>query len=200
VPEIDAPVLHEQDHALANATSRGDRTAAEALTRKVLPTVRRVARALLTNRSDAEDATQLALLEVLRAAGTYRGTGPLESWARRIASRAVIRHARRARGMKPETSPLDLEESLDSGDELLRTTVLESLPRPLEAYLDELPDVQRVALVLRHALGHTVPEIADVTNAPIPTVKSRIKKAHQELRRLIRRDLNIGVRPEVKSS
>lgn len=198
VPESDAPVAHEPDYALALAASQGDRQAAETLTRRVLPTVRRVARALLANRSDAEDATQLALLEVLRAAHAYRGTGPLESWARRIASRAVLRHARRARGSKPETAPHD--EDVDPRRTMLRTTVLEALPRPLEAYLEELPEVQRVALVLRHALGHTVPEIADVTHAPIPTVKSRIKKAHQELRRLIRRDLNLGVRPEAKNA
>lgn len=198
VPESDPPVAYAQDCALAQAASEGDRRAAETLTRRILPSVRRVARALLTNPTDAEDATQLALLEVLRAAQSYRGVGPLEAWARRIASRTVLRHARRARASKPETAPHD--ENLDPRRTMLRTTVLDSLPRPLEDYLEELPEVQRLALVLRHALGHTVPEIADVTNAPVPTVKSRLKKAHQELRRLIRRDLNIGVRSEAKSS
>lgn len=198
MPELDTPGAHAQDCALAQAASEGDRSAAETLTRRVLPTVRRVARALMANRSDAEDATQLALLEVLRAAQSYRGTGPLEAWARRIASRTVLRHARRCRGSRPETAPHD--ETVDPRRAILRTTVLDALPRPLEEYLEELPEVQRIALVLRHALGHTVPEIADVTNAPVPTVKSRIKKAHQELRRLIRRDLNIGVRSEAKGS
>lgn len=192
------PVLHEEDRALACAVGKGDRLAAERLTRRILPTVRRVARALLANRSDAEDATQLALLEVLRASASYRGTGPLESWSRRIASRAVIRYARRSRGSKPETAPHD--ESMDPRRVSLRTTMLDELPRPLEDYLEELPEVQRLALVLRHALGHTVPEIAELTDAPVPTVKSRLKKAHQELRRLIRRDLNLGIRVEARMS
>ena len=76
----------------------------------------------------------------------------------------------------------------------LRTETLERLPRPLDEYLDQLSEVQRTAVLLRFALGHTIPEIAGLTDSPIPTVKSRIQKGHQELCRLVRRDLNLGVR------
>lgn len=204
--EREGPPTHLEDRDLAAAAGGGERVAAEQLVRRVLPTVRRVARALLGNPTEAEDATQLALLEILRAASTYRGVGPLEAWARRIASRLVLRHARRNK--PPEHASMLPLEGLEGGltpfGELrpltMSTRVIDELPRPLEEYLIELPEVQRVAVVLRHALGHTVPEIAELTGAPIPTVKSRIKKAHEELRRLVRRDLNIGVRFEVKSS
>ncbi|MFY0539633.1 sigma factor-like helix-turn-helix DNA-binding protein [Nannocystis pusilla] len=46
--------------------------------------------------------------------------------------------------------------------------------------------------MLRHALDHTLPEIAELTGAPVPTVKSRVLKAEETLRKLIRRDLNLG--------
>lgn len=82
----------------------------------------------------------------------------------------------------------------------MSTTMLESLPRSLEHYLDELPENQRVAMLLRHALGHTIAEIAELTDAPVPTVLSRIKKARQELRRLIQRDVNLGVKPVARTS
>ena len=72
--------------------------------------------------------------------------------------------------------------------------LLEALPRPIEVYLDALPEVQRTALLLRHALGHTVPEIAELTDAPVATVKSRLLKGQRELRKHIRRDMNMGVR------
>lgn len=192
------PPLHAADVELAEAVARGDRAAAERLARRVLPTVRRVARALLTDRAESEDATQLALLEVLRAAGSYRGSGALEAWTRRIASRVVIRHMRRHRDHDPE--PASPEVANEIADDETTSTMLEALPRPLESYLAELPEVQRVALVMRHALGHTVPEIAELTDAPVPTVKSRIKKAHQELRRLIRRDVNIGAKAIASTS
>jgi RNA polymerase sigma-70 factor, ECF subfamily len=184
--------LHVADLELAEAVARGDRAAAERLARRVLPFVRRVARALLGDRGEADDASQVALLEVLRASGSYRGSGALEAWTRRIASRVVIRHMRRHRDHDPEPSGPEVVSEL--ADETASDSPLDELPRPLEAYLAELPEVQRTALVLRHALGHTVPEIAELTNAPIPTVKSRIKKAHQEVRRLVRRDVNLGAR------
>jgi RNA polymerase sigma-70 factor (ECF subfamily) len=189
---------HLADVELAEAVARGDRAAAERLARRVLPLVRRVARALLSDRAESEDATQVALLEVLRAAGSYRGAGALESWTRRIASRVVIRHIRRHRDHDPE--PAAPEVASDIADDASSTATFDELPRPLESYLAELPEVQRTALVLRHALGHTVPEIAELTEAPIPTVKSRLKKAHQELRRLIRRDVNIGARTIASTS
>lgn len=194
----DVPVQHSADVELALAVASGDRSAAEKLARRVLPFVRRVARALLSDRAEADDASQVALLEVLRAAGSYRGAGALEAWTRRIASRVVIRHMRRHRDHDPE--PAAPEVANEIADEPAAQLALEELPRPLEVYLAELPEVQRTALVLRHALGHTVPEIAELTDAPIPTVKSRIKKAHQEIRRMVRRDVNIGAKAIASSS
>ncbi|MBC8067358.1 MAG: RNA polymerase sigma factor [Deltaproteobacteria bacterium] len=191
-------VVHVADLELAEAVARGDRAAAERLARRVLPFVRRVSRALLSDRAEADDASQVALLEVLRAAGSYRGTGALEAWTRRIASRVVIRHMRRHRDHDPEPTAPEIVGELP--DESETASSLDELPRPLEAYLAELPEVQRTALVLRHALGHTVPEIAELTSSPIPTVKSRIKKAHQEIRRLVRRDVNLGARAIASTS
>jgi RNA polymerase sigma-70 factor (ECF subfamily) len=190
--QAEGPPPHAADLALLEAVGRGDRVAAEQLARRVLPLVRRVARALVMDRGEADDASQVALLEVLRAAASYRGTGALESWTRSIASRVVIRHIRRHREHDPEPTAPEVANEL--ADEPTDPVAMHELPRPLEEYLAELPEVQRTAIVLRHALGHTVPEIAEITGAPIPTVKSRIKKAHQEIRRLVRRDVAIGTR------
>lgn len=193
---VEPSMPHAEDLALAAAAAAGDRTAAERFVRRAIPVVRRVARAIIADRVEAEDATQLALIEVLRAARTYRGTGAFEHWVRRVASRAVIRHARKARSSRIHS----LDERSDNREASLPTTVLESLPRSLEHYLEELPENQRVAIMLRHALGHTINEIAELTGAPVPTVLSRIKKARQELRRLIQRDLNLGIKPVARTS
>jgi RNA polymerase sigma-70 factor (ECF subfamily) len=59
-------------------------------------------------------------------------------------------------------------------------------------YLNELPDKQRTALVLRHVMGHSVGEIAELTGTSPNTVKDRLLRGAREMRRLIRRDLAIG--------
>lgn len=187
---------HAADLALAAAAGAGDLNAAEYFMRRALPVVRRVARAIIADRTESEDALQLALIEVLGAAQTYRGTGALEPWVRKVASRVVLRHARKLRSSRLQ----DLDESGEVGTTAMGTTMLETLPRPLEEYLRVLPERQRTALVLRHALGHTIPEIAELTNSPEPTVVSRIKKARQQVRRLIQRDINLGANPVARTS
>lgn len=187
---------HPEDLGLAAAAAAGDPAASEAFVRRAFPVVRRVARAIIAQPAEADDAVQLALIEVLEAARTYRGTGKLEPWMRTVASRAVLRHARKARSSRVHA----LDEQQGPARPPAAATVLESLPRPLEHYLGELPPVQRTAIVLRHALGHTIAEIAEITDAPVPTVLSRIKKAREQLRRLIQRDVNLGVRPIERTS
>lgn len=192
-PVMAVPSAFDAERALAAAVAAGDRGASERMARRLLPQVRRVARALVTRPADVDDASQVALLEVLRAAGNYRGEGPLEGWARRIATRAIMKWSGRQRLRDVRTEPLATEA--DPRAAWLPTAVVEALPRPLPEYLAALPEVQRTAFVLRHSLGHTVPEIAALSDTAVPTIKSRLLKAQQELRRLIRRDVALGARP-----
>ncbi|KIG13978.1 RNA polymerase sigma-70 factor [Enhygromyxa salina] len=185
---------HTEDLDLARSVARGDKRACEDFARRLLPTVRRVSRGLLRGSDDANDAAQISLMDLLRSASNYTGRGPLEAWAQRIATRSSMRWMNKQRRVRERALAQAHETDAQDRRAVLRTETLDRLPRPLDEYLDQLTDVQRAAVLLRFALGHTIPEIAAITDAPIPTVKSRIQKGHQELRRLVRRDLNLGVR------
>jgi RNA polymerase sigma-70 factor (ECF subfamily) len=184
--------------ALARAVARGDRPAAERFARRLAPTVRRVARLLLRG-GDSDDAVQTCLIELLRSAGGYEGRGSLEGWAHRIAVRVALRSARRTRDQHARE---ELRDDLHDAGVVASEpgTLGDDLPRPLHHYLDAIGEAHRSVLVLRHALGHTVPEIAEICAAPVPTVKSRLLKAQAELRRLIQRDINLGVRNDRRPS
>ena len=183
---------YAEELELVAAVSKGDPEACEAFVRRLLPTVRRVTRSLLSAGPEADDAAQISLMDLLASASNYAGRGSLEGWAQRIATRSTLRWAKkerrvveRVRAQRKDSPPEEVT---------LRTEVLDSLPRPLEYYLDQLSEVQRTAVLLRFSIGHTIPEIAEITGAAVPTVKSRIQKGRDELRRLVRRDLGIGVR------
>ncbi|MFO0571899.1 MAG: sigma-70 family RNA polymerase sigma factor [Polyangiaceae bacterium] len=62
-------------------------------------------------------------------------------------------------------------------------------------YLEQLPEAQREALVLRHVMGYSVSEIAEATEVSPNTVKDRLLRGTREMRRLIRRDQAIGLGP-----
>ena len=68
----------------------------------------------------------------------------------------------------------------------------EGLPRPVQEYLEQLSPSRRTALVLRHVLGYSVAEIAELTGVSPNTVKDRLLTARREFRRMIRRDLALA--------
>lgn len=172
----------------------GDTRAQAWLARRVVGRVRRVARALARNAADADDAAQLSLIEVLRSAHTYRGEAGLDAWAGRIAARTTLRHlARERRVADPVVAeapalPAPAAEGLH-----------EALPRDLRCYLDQLPEVQRSAIVLHHALGHSLDEVAEMAEVSPNTIKGRLRLGLAALRKLVRRDQAIGHRGGIAS-
>jgi RNA polymerase sigma-70 factor (ECF subfamily) len=145
---------------------------------------------LLRDAHDADDATQIALCEILKAASGFRGDGALEGWADRIAVRTILRIARerRVRSLRFDAVEPDALADPSGATRSLR----DELPRELRAYLDELPETRRTTLVLRHALGYSVQEVAELTGVSPNTVKDRLLAAREQVRRLIRRDAVVG--------
>lgn len=179
----------DADLALCQRVAQGDRAAAESLARLIMPVVRHAARRLTRTSADAEDAAQVATLEVLRSARHYAARGSVKGWAGRIAVRSVVRwNGRHGTPAVPEHDPDR------TGAAPVPASRSEALPRPLEHYLDALPEPQRTALVLRHSLGYTIPEISEATETPVPTVRSRLDKAMMRVRSCIRRDVQFGTR------
>lgn len=169
--------------------AEGDARAQTWLAHRVLGRVRKVARALSRHAADADDAAQLSLIEILRSARTFRGESSLEAWAGRIAVRTTMRHLKRER---KRTEPV-----VDAPDPMAvrpGPALAESLPRELHHYLDQLPEPQRNAMVLHHALGHSLEEIAEMEGVSANTIKSRLRLGGASLRKLVRRDQKIGVR------
>jgi RNA polymerase sigma-70 factor (ECF subfamily) len=164
-----------------------DPLARDALVRRLAPRVRRLSASLLRGGSDAEDVSQLALLEILRSVPGFRGESSLEAWADRIAVRTAIRVARQRRlasvRTKCEIEPDHLPSPVDAN------RAGEGLPRSILAYLDELPEARRTVLVLRHAMGYSLDEIAEYTGVSVNTVKDRLLAARDQVRKMVRREL-----------
>jgi RNA polymerase sigma-70 factor (ECF subfamily) len=172
--------MHLARHAVTDAAAR------ELLARRLHARVRRLATAFLRNPADADDASQLAMIEILRALATFRGESKLEAWADRIAVRTVVRVARERRlasvrgqgGVDPDALASPAHDARGQ----------DALPRALRVYLDALPEVRRTVLVLRHAMGYSVQEIAELTGVSVNTVKDRLLCAREDVRKMVRRE------------
>lgn len=176
------------DAVLLSAAAAGDERAQRRLVERLMGRVRRVARLLCRDNDDADDAAQLALLEILRAAHTVRNPDGLEQWSDRIVVRVALGFARRngrrdrllRRWLMPELTPWGQATSVQQADRV-----------GLEQLLERLSAVQREAFVLHYALEYTVEEIADVTGARVGTVKDRLVRARKVLRRMVRSELEL---------
>ncbi len=169
--------------------------AQEVLVHRLVRRVRRAAGALLENSADADDASQLALLEVLGSARTYRGEASIEAWADRIAVRTTLRFARSRARRQAQLAIAPDPDALAPRDDA-GAPLAEGLARPVQDYLRHLPENRRVAIVLRHVLGYSVDEVARLTGVSRNTVKDRLVHARREFRKLVRRDSLVGARAD----
>jgi RNA polymerase sigma-70 factor (ECF subfamily) len=186
----------QSDLALMKLVAGGDAHAQRVLAHRLAPRVQRVARRLLANRADADDAAQVSLMEILRSAQSYREEASIERWADRIAVRTSLRQVRetRRRGWLMGSSNGDAEDLRPSDPSESTQPTHEETPRPLEQYLAELPRARREVLVLKHALGYTTDEIAELVDKPVGTIKDRLVAARKQIRKSIMRELRIGAR------
>jgi len=172
-----------------------DPAATRTLANRLVQRVHRVSKSILRSPADADDAAQQSLIEILTSAKSYRGDSSVERWSDRIVVRTSLRLARSKQKVVAKTESEAELESLPSTDDPGPSTssFSEAAPRPVRAYLELLPEVQREALVLRHVMGYSVAEIAELAGVSPNTIKDRLLRGSREVRRLIRRDLAIGI-------
>jgi RNA polymerase sigma-70 factor (ECF subfamily) len=139
---------------------------------------------------DVEDLLQDSLAAFLVALHSFRWECTVLHYACRIAlqrtldARKRFRTADRALVQLRESAP-GTSSHFDQVRALRRRALLRQV-------LAELPREQAEALLLRHALGYTVDEIAGATHAPKNTVRSRLRLAKTALRRRILNDEELG--------
>jgi RNA polymerase sigma-70 factor (ECF subfamily) len=138
---------------------------------------------LTQDRSRAEDALQETWLRVVRGAAGYTPTAKFTTWVYTIARNICVDAARREQHRAAE--PLS-EEPPDAGtawNDPERGAASTELRPLLEAAVAALPAEQREVFLLRELAGIPFADIARMTGAPEPTVKSRMRYALEALRR-----------------
>jgi RNA polymerase sigma-70 factor (ECF subfamily) len=162
--------------ALAHA---GDREAFGDLVGRYAVQARRLARTILNDPDDADDAAQDGFLSAWRHLGRYDPGRPFGPWLLRIVANAAADRRRRRRvrqteELSPVTASRDPGPATDTDRSALRTAFV--------AALAELPERQRTAIVLFDVEGYSHAEIAGVLGVPEGTVRSDVFHARRALR------------------
>jgi len=173
----------QQDEAdLVLRAAAGDRSAFGVLVERYAGVARRVARAVLGNPEDADDAAQDAMLSALVKLDQYDPRRPFGPWLLRIVANAATDRRRRRTVRRVE--PLDV--GLTAGGPRPDTTAeRQALGERLRQALAELHERRRVAVVLFDVEGYSHAEIAAVLGIPEGTVRSEVFHARRRLRALL---------------
>lgn len=167
------------DHALIAAAQGGDGVALDRLLRRHYDRIWALCRRLAGNHSDAEDATQEALIAIARGLRGFDGRAAFTTWSYRVATNACLDELRRrARRPVPHASA-DEPVAVDPGP--LPDHVVERID--IDEALTHVHDDFRVAVVLRDLCDLEYSDIAELLGVPSGTVRSRIARGRAQLAR-----------------
>ena len=160
------------ERAWVRGAQQGSASDLEALFRAHWPRAFRAAYLVVHDAAAAEDIAQESFLAALRALDRFDRRRPFGPWLHRIVVNRAIDWAR-ARRLRAETELHDTFAAPDAPASPNGT---------LLAALAALPAEHRAVIVLRHLLGYTPGEIAELLDLPRGTVNSRLRRGLDSLR------------------
>ena len=154
----------------------------ETLLAENAPLAYRVARGVLRNDADAEDVAQEALLRAHQRFERLRDRARFRAWLVRISFRVALDRLRAAKRRQLRESQWVFENASRSG----HAGDSAEFQRQFDRALEELPEKQRLVLLLAAMEGHSLEEVSVLLAVPVGTVKSRLFFARKTLAEKLR--------------
>lgn len=175
------------DAALVSSIVAGEAHAFERLMRQHNRRLFRVARSILRNDADAEDALQEGYIKAHRAIAGFRGEASLSTWLTRIVVNQALEQRRRPERPDSPASADDMPES--DADAVPETPEILAMRRELrrliERAIDGLPEAHRSVFMLRAVEGLSVEETSVSLGISPANTKVRLLRARARLRRVL---------------
>jgi len=178
-------MMKENDDDLIARIKGGDMAAFEGLVKRYQDRIYNLCLYMLKNRQNAQEAAQDVFVKAYRSLKNFQPHSSLYTWLYRIATNTSIDYLRKSLPASADDGALaDLMSSDPSPERCLEAREVTAV---VQDALQELSPELRAAIVLREVEGLTYEEIAAVLHVSVGTVKSRISRARESLRRLLRK-------------
>lgn len=185
--------LQEQDDQLIADALQGDQRAYEALLARHNKAILHVVMKIVRNREEAQDLVQETFMKAFNALASYRSEYRFSTWLYKIAANCAIDFVRKKRiealsldkPIETKDGRVEFEvpdSSWDPEQDLVRKQKL----RSIEEAIDSLPDKYREVIIYRHKDDKPYEEIADILRVPVGTVKARIFRARELLKKKLK--------------
>lgn len=191
-----------RDMALVERIGTGDHAAFESLMRTYNGKLFRIARAILKDDGDAEDALQDAYLEAYRHLDEFRGGSELSTWLTRIVVNQALMRLRKEK-RRSSIVPFRSGASTDADSPVAQVpdnrsespsaaAIRAETRRILERRIDELPSSFRAVFIMREVEDMSIDEIAECLSISPATVRTRLFRARALLRAALARDIDVA--------
>jgi len=185
-----------EDVRLMGLIGRGDTLAFEELIERHQALVAGTAARMLGSNSEVEDIAQQVFIRVWKSASRYKPRAKFTTWLLKITRNLVFNELRRTKRRaqvpiqpEPDADEITLQDEVTSAPD---ASLLESeLQQEIEKAILQLPDTQRMALILRRYEQLSYDEIAEVLDLSVPAVKSVLFRARTELRSRLSKYLDV---------
>ena len=192
--------MSEQDARILRGLRAGIESAYEELMNRYEQPVYSVVYRLLGSQSDACDVVQEVFLKVFRSVNSFREQSSFRTWIYRIAvneahnhRRWFVRHCRREVSLEEEWSEHDhMERARDPGPSPYDQALDAETRALVERALTRVNPLFRTAVVLRDIQNLSYEEIADILQISLGTVKSRILRGREALRKELDQQVQHG--------
>jgi RNA polymerase sigma-70 factor, ECF subfamily len=166
---------------LLKRVARGDEAAFAALYDQVAPRVFGLVRRVVRDPVQAEEVTQEALVEVWRTAARYdAGKGTAAGWLFTIARRRAVDRVRSEQAAAERIRRTATQDV--PFDEVVEEATARVEQQQVRRCLKTLTELQREAITLAYYGGYTYREVAELLDAALPTVKTRMRDGLIRLR------------------
>lgn len=180
------------DWELIELFKKGKEEAFEEIVRRYQKKVYNTTYRIMGNPEDASDLAQEAFIRIYRSLRNFQGKSSFSTWLFTVTTnvcRDELRKRQRRLKVQSLSEPLEFEDGnveREIADESMAPEVI-SLHRELtdeiQAVIETLPDEQKEAIVLRELQGFSYEEIAEITGVSLGTVKSRISRGRQNMKK-----------------
>jgi RNA polymerase sigma-70 factor (ECF subfamily) len=186
-------VVHEEDRKLIHQTLAGNEAAFKKLMEKYRGSVFHLVYKMIENREEAEDIVQETFIKAYRALASFNEEFAFSTWLFKIATNHCIDVLRKR---KLQTYSLDAPLQMKDGD--VKREYADETYSPEQSVMDlehrhlilqaieELPEKYRTVIHMRHKEDRSYEEISEILGIPIGTVKARIFRAREMLKKRLK--------------
>jgi RNA polymerase sigma-70 factor (ECF subfamily) len=163
--------------------ARGDREAFDRVYREMAGAVFGLARRVLRDPALAEEVAQEVMVDVWRTASRFdQAKGSPRAWILTIAHRRAVDRVRSEQAAHDRETKVAARSNEIEYDEVSETVEARLEAQRVRHCLGGLTDLQRESVTLAYYSGYTYPQVAELLQAPLGTVKSRMRDGLTRMR------------------